>query len=124
MQPDVIQIRVEQIYAQFPILAARLDHSREEETDSYGPLQSGGGSDILTNMEANIAKLEAASGYIQRDVTELRTDVRDARERLAKLEERVSHLPGKGFIVSVVTTALVIAAGIVALAPKLQSLFP
>jgi hypothetical protein len=48
--------------------------------------------------------------------------MKDVRERLAKLETRVDHLPSKGFIVVVVTTALVIIGGLVAVAPKLQAL--
>ena len=71
---------------------------------------------------AEIAKLQSDAEYIKRDVSELRTDVCDVRDRLARLEERVLHLPGKGFIVVVVTTALVIIGGLVTIAPKLQAL--
>ena len=69
-----------------------------------------------------IAKLQSDSEYTKRDVSELRSDVRDVRDRLASLEERVTHLPGKGFIVVVVTTALLIMGGLVTIAPKLQAL--
>ncbi|WP_295846497.1 hypothetical protein [Tardiphaga sp.] len=71
---------------------------------------------------AEIVKLQSDAEYIKRDVSELRTDFRDVRDRLARLEERVLHLPGKGFIVVVVTTALVIIGGLVTIAPKPQAL--
>ena len=69
-----------------------------------------------------IAKLQSASEYTNRDVAELRLDVRDVRDRLARLEERVAHLPGKGFIIVVVTTTLLIMGGLITIAPKLQAL--
>ena len=76
----------------------------------------------LDNVLVEIAKLQSASEYTNRDVSELRTDVRDVRDRLTRLEERVAHLPGKGFIIVVVTTALVIMGGLITIAPKLQAL--
>jgi len=41
---------------------------------------------------------------------------------LARLETRVDHLPSKGFIVVVVTTALIIIGGLITVAPKIQAL--
>ncbi len=76
-----------------------------------------------------IAKLQNDAQYVRRDVDEMRkdmravgTDVRDVRERLAKLETKVDHLPGKGFIVVVVSTALVLVAGMLTVAPKVQAI--
>jgi hypothetical protein len=80
------------------------------------------GFGAATNTLAEIVKLQSDAEYIKRDVSELRTDVRDVRDRMARLEERVLHLPGKGFIVMVVTTALVIIGGLVTIAPKPQAL--
>lgn len=68
-----------------------------------------------------VAKLQTDGEYVKRDIGELRSDMRDVRDRLSRLEERVGHLPSKGFIVAVVTTALVILGGIITIAPKLQS---
>ena len=73
-------------------------------------------------VPVQIAKLQSDAEYIKRDVSELRVDVRDVRDRLARLEERVIHLPGKGFIIVVVTTAMVIIGGLITIAPKLQAL--
>jgi hypothetical protein len=73
-------------------------------------------------MLTEIAKLQSDGEYTKRDLGEMRTDMRDVRDRLARLEERIGHLPGKGFIVIVVTTSLVIAGGLFAIAPKLQAL--
>jgi hypothetical protein len=52
---------------------------------------------------------------------EVRTDMKEIRDRMATLEERVRHLPSKEFIVAVVTTSLLIAAGLMTVAPKLWS---
>jgi hypothetical protein len=74
-------------------------------------------------MLVEIAKIQSDGEYIKRDLGEVRTDVRDVRDRLARLEERVTHLPGKGFIVAVVTTSLVIIGALLTIAPKLQAVF-
>jgi hypothetical protein len=66
-----------------------------------------------------IAKLDVDVQYLKRDLTESRTDIRDMRDRLARLEERVAHLPSKGFIVTVVLASLAIATSFLTLAPRL-----
>ena len=74
-------------------------------------------------LPGEFGKLQSDAEYIKRDVAELRADSRDVRDRLARLEERVAHLPGKVFIIIVVvTTALVITGGLITIAPKLQAL--
>ena len=76
-------------------------------------------SDIRFVM-VEVARLQTQHEHFQQDLRETRGDVKDARDRLARLEERVSHLPGKGFIVAVVTSSLVIIGGLLTIAPKLQ----
>jgi hypothetical protein len=76
-------------------------------------------ADILLT---EVAKLQADGEHIKGYLGEFRADIRDMRDRMARLEERVAHLPGKGFIVAVVTTALVIAGGFLTVAPKLSGL--
>jgi hypothetical protein len=66
-------------------------------------------SDIL---HVEVAKLQSDGEYIKRDLGEVRNDTKDVRERLTRLEERVAHLPSKGFIVLVVTTGLIISVGL------------
>jgi hypothetical protein len=68
-----------------------------------------------------VAKLQSDGEYAKQFLAELRTDMRDLRDRMAKLEERVLHLPSKEFIVGVVVTALVIVGGLTTIAPKLWS---
>jgi hypothetical protein len=66
------------------------------------------GGDVL---EARVAKLETDLEYVKRDVSELRTDMRDVRDRLTRIEEQVSALPSKAFVFSVygVVAALIVA---------------
>lgn len=75
-------------------------------------------SDIL---HVEIAKIQSDGEYLKRDLGEVRTDMRDIRDRMTRLEVRVDHLPTKGFIVTAVILALTIAAGLLTIAPKLQS---
>ena len=93
------------------------------------PLSFGGGGGTFDGMEARVAKLEASVSHIERDIGEARSDIKninglmsDARERLARLEERVAHLPSKGFIVTCTTVTLAIMIAAATLAPKLQAL--
>jgi len=75
-------------------------------------------ADILL---VEIAKLQSDGDYTRRDLGETRADIRDLRERMAKVEVKVDNLPSKGFIVVVVTTFLLIAGGSMTIAPKLWS---
>ena len=67
-----------------------------------------------------LAKLQTDAEYLKRDLTEARTDMREIRDRMTRLEVRVDHLPTKGFIVAAVVAALTIVGGLVTIAPKLQ----
>jgi hypothetical protein len=72
-------------------------------------------------LQTELAKIQVDGDYTKRFLGELQADVRDMRDRMARLEVKVDHLPSKGFIVVVVTTFLVIAGGLVTIAPKLWS---
>ena len=71
-------------------------------------LKAGRGDGTSNNMEARVARLEAHVEILRADSTATRADVSGIRVSLATLEERVAHLPSKGFVVTA-------AAGIVAL---------
>lgn len=60
--------------------------------------------------------------YLKRDLSESRVDMKDIRDRMARLEVRVDHLPTKGFIVTAVITSLTIIGALIAVAPRLQTL--
>lgn len=75
-------------------------------------------SDIVLT---EIAKLQSDGEYTRRDLGETRTDMRDLRDRMAKLEVRVDHLPSKEFIIKVVLVSLTLMGGLLTIAPKLQS---
>jgi hypothetical protein len=75
-------------------------------------------SDIVLT---EIAKLQNDGDYTKRDLGEMRTDMRDLRDRMSRLEVRVDHLPTKGFIVTAVIISLTVAGGLLTIAPKLQS---
>jgi hypothetical protein len=72
--------------------------------------------------EEALIRLRSDTTHIQADVTELKKDMRDIRDRLARLEVRVEHLPGKGFVVSVVLTGAALLAAISLFQHQLQTL--
>ncbi|MRG66463.1 hypothetical protein GH789_14395 [Rhizobium pusense] len=71
-------------------------------------LRGGGNGGNNGGMEARLAKLEADMEYVKRDVSELRTDMRDVRDRAVKIEERMAT---KTFVFSVygIVSALIAA---------------
>lgn len=73
----------------------------------------------IDGMEARVAKLESSVSHIERDMGELRTDMREmrtdirgVRETLVRLDERISHMPGRGELwgVGLAIVALLLAA--------------
>ena len=86
-----------------------------ERPDGRDPLKNGDGGGNSGDMERRLALVEDS-------VKELRRDVGDIKVDLATLKERVAHLPGKGFIVSVSLTSLVLIAAFITFADKIQAL--
>jgi hypothetical protein len=72
-------------------------------------------------MLVEIAKIQSDGEYIKRDLGELRSDMRELRDRMAKIEVKVDHLPSKGHMAIVVTTGLVIAVGLATAITGLQN---
>jgi hypothetical protein len=78
-------------------------------------------------MEARVARLESDVGHIKTDIgdiksslKELTTNTTDLRINFARLDERVSHLPTKGFIVTAVTLGLGLIAALVVFQGNIQ----
>ena len=90
--------------------------------DEGGYSKKDGGDGTSGGMEGRVAKLEALTDVVRADVASLKVDTRDVRERLVRLEERVSHLPTKGFIITTTTTIFALLTGIVLFQGKLQGL--
>lgn len=84
-------------------------------------LKPPGGGDSSGGME-RVAKLETLMDVVRTDIAGLKTDVRDVRDRLIRLEERVNHLPSKGFIVTATSATLALIGAIVLFQSKLQTL--
>jgi hypothetical protein len=70
------------------------------------------------DMEAQVRVLETHIEYVRENIARLvqasdaaRSDINSIRADVGVLKESVSHLPSKGFIVTAVSTALVIAIG-------------
>jgi hypothetical protein len=95
-------------------LALIRDKITELKNESWPRVQvkGGGGDGNGEGMEPRIARIEAFLDVIRNEVVALRSDGRDARDRLIRLEERVAHLPSKGFIFSI---AMAIVGGLTAI---------
>jgi hypothetical protein len=84
--------------------------------------QTGPGAETLdylqrVSMEAAVARIEAAVArteanlvHLDRGVSETPADVKDVRDRLARLEANVARLPGRGFILFAVMIAVAVVA--------------
>ena len=79
-------------------------------------LKQGGGGGTSGGMEGRVSRLEARFDKMVDETAEIRVN-------LATLTERVSHLPSKGFIVSVVSTGVVVLGGVILAADRLKNLF-
>jgi hypothetical protein len=85
-------------------------------------LYSGGGGGTSDGMEPRIAKLEASVSHLERDVGELRVDMKDVRDRLTKIEATVAGLPTKGFVFSVYGIISALLASIILFQHQIQAL--
>lgn len=56
------------------LLRSQLEKARQDST-----LKSGDGDGTFDGMEARVAKLEASSEFIQREITDLKSEVRGLR---------------------------------------------
>ncbi|MGC1861852.1 MAG: hypothetical protein WA733_12195 [Methylocystis sp.] len=92
---------------------------------------SGGGGDSggTVDMEPRVAVLEAHVGHIKEDMSSIkvasertRSDITEARIQLGKLEQHVSHLPGKGFIVITVLVVLGVLGALIIFQQQIQRL--
>jgi hypothetical protein len=82
----------------------------------------------LDVLHTELAKIQIDGEYTKTFLAELKRESSNMRDRTgalevstATLQVKVDHLPSKGFIVVVVTTFLVIAGGLMTIAPKLWS---
>jgi hypothetical protein len=98
------------------------DRNTQPPDPGVGPPPSGFGRDRdLDILQTEVTKIQVDGEYTKKFLGELQVDMRDMRERMAKVEVELKHLPSKGFIVGVVTTSLLIAGALVTIAPKLWS---
>ena len=79
----------------------RLDRLEQQS----GSLPSGGGGGTSGDMEARVGRLEER-------LDKVGDRLGGVEVNLATLTERVAHLPGKGFIVTVVGTGLTLLGGL------------
>lgn len=91
--------------------------------------KSGGGGGSNGGMEPRIARLEAHLEHVQSTMVELKgrvgnveTVLSDVRVNQARLEERVSHLPSKGFIVASSATIMTLVAALSIFGDNLKAL--
>ena len=96
-------------------------HLQQADDGDTQALHTGGGGGTFDGMEARVAKLEVDMEYIKRDVSELRSDMRDVRDRTVKIESDVSHLPSKAFVFSVYGIIAGLLAAVILFQSQIQT---
>ena len=89
------------------------------EATSPSILNSGGGGGTSGGMDAWQTSVEKRLDSLDRRAGALEVGVSDLRERAGRIETKVDHLPGKGFVVTVVLTALTMLSLLVAIITNL-----
>lgn len=86
--------------------------------DTEKSLKRSGPGGTSGGMEERMARLESDMEHVKKSLDRLI----DVPTKLAVLEERVSHLPTKGWMVGSVATTLAVIAAMIAFGEKLQAL--
>jgi len=90
-------------------------------SSGLGGGSSGGG------LESRVARLEADIGHMQRDLNELRSDMKTALATLTRLDERLSHLATREWVMwrffSASVLLVAVAVALAGYAPRLQAIF-
>ena len=89
------------------------------------PLNSDRGGGTSGGMEARVARLESDMEHVKKSVADIaidmkavRSSISDVKVDLGRLDERLKHMPTKGFIFSVGLGLLAAVGGIIALAVR------
>ena len=103
------------------VSVALLDKLGQRSFQEVGPIL-GGGDGGMDDLRTRVGVLEAHTETIRSDIREIKPDVKDIRERFAGLDEKVSHLPSQGFVVTVAVTGLAALTALIAFQEQLQQL--
>lgn len=110
------------------------DEISEEDFENVVPLPStnlgnkrpginpGGGGGGMNGLEPRVAKLEAHMEHVLETTRSTASDMKNARERLATLEEKVDHLPSKEYIVKTVVGTGAVLGVLTIFGPKIASI--
>lgn len=106
------------------------DRRLGQERPSREPLQPPSGGGTYDGMEARVARLESDVEHIKSDIGEMKQSLRtvqdgvsELRIAFARIDERVAHLPSKGFIVGCVLTTLAFLAAITVFQDNIRKAF-
>lgn len=77
-------------------------------SSGISPLESSATNASVRVVEKAVSQLELARTYIERDLDQARSDMRDVRDRLKAVEIKVDALPSKVWIGSVVIGGMTI----------------
>ncbi|MEE2917164.1 MAG: hypothetical protein VYB32_08855 [Pseudomonadota bacterium] len=95
------------------------DPSSRQDKRSPASLSPAGVLGRMARAEQKIAEVRAE---IQRGVRQRPVDPAPLATEITRLDERVKHLPGKGFVVTATSTTIALIAAIVLFADKLRAL--
>jgi hypothetical protein len=91
-------------------------------------LNSGGGGGTSGGMEARVARLESDMEHVKKSVADIATDMKSVRTSLGdikvdlgRFDERLKHMPTKGFIFATSAAMVGVTSAIVALVVKMMN---
>jgi hypothetical protein len=75
----------------------------------------------VMELQKSVAQLAIKNEHVTKSTDGHGTKIDDMRDRLARLETRVDHLPGKGFIATVAIGIIALIAALVTLQQHIQT---
>lgn len=110
----------------FSLIRKMIQTEVEKLSSSERPLKSDGGGGTSGGMEARVARLESDMEHVKKSVADMATDVKavrtslgDIKVDLGRFDERLKHMPTKGFIFAAAAGIVGSTSAIVALIVRL-----
>lgn len=88
-----------------------------------GGLRGSGGGGTYDDMEARVAKLEAHVEHLVNDVSAIKTDMKDSRERIIKIEGKLDHVPTYWDVVKIFSALLGLLTALILFQNQIRAAF-
>lgn len=86
-------------------------------------MRGSGGGGTYDDMEARVAKLEAHVEHLVNDVSAIKTDMKDSRERIIKIEGKLDHVPTYWDVVKIFSALLGLLTALILFQNQIRAAF-